>query len=178
MTTPKLFPIQEHPYRSIYPGRSKEGHPLIGFTRYDYIVIARFATNGELQGAEVVDWTRPKVQREDESPDAFIKAREQEFELTRAHLRTLGFASLETVSVQKFWLPGTDFIGITQYPVHLAPFLEPHESEYEDIDPISLDDFERDELREQLREWRERGDFVLYYGNDYWCDPDGEINSS
>jgi hypothetical protein len=191
MTTPKLFPVQENPYYGIYPGKTTDGLLMIAFVGFDYIIAARFAPDGKLMGANYTPWTRPKIQPEGKSIDARAEAQDQEFELTQAQLRKLGFASFETVSVQKFWLEGTA-IGITQYPSYLADVLEPHEREYDNIDPAPLPPYEqinleveveREEeeladLRENLRKWRERGDFVLYHGNDYWCGPEGKVHSS
>ena len=190
MTPPKLFPVQENPNYGIFPGTMDDGHPVISFVGVREIVMAHFTADGNFSKATVSE-SPPKVQPEDGSIESRRQACEKGLELLLAHLRTLGIVSFETVLVQKFWVQG-QAIGVTQYDATFAVVLEPDEREYEDVDPSPLPPYQRDflesdvtfdeeeleELRADLQAWRERGDFVLYHGNDYWCRPDGKIYSS
>ena len=191
METAKRFPIQEDPYYGIYPGKTQQGNPVIAFVDNKYILMVYFAFDGKMLNHSLTFWTCPIVHSEANTIESRQKAWEQEHDLTRVYLRANGFASLETVEVQKFWVKGAA-IGITQYPAYFTDVLEKEEHEYDEIDPAFLPLYERlslegkaplnknelVELREDLERWRASGDFVLYHGNDYWCHADGEIHSS
>ena len=58
--------------------------------------------------------------------------------------------------------------GIEEYPTHFTEILE---------DPAS-DDVEKADIRASMESWDEDGNFVLYWGNDYWLNESGEVVSS
>ena len=61
------------------------------------------------------------------------------------------------------------WIGIEDIPRHYQQFLE---------SPEEVNEEYRAELLEDIRQWRERGDFVLHWDEDYYFDRNGAISSS
>jgi hypothetical protein len=43
---------------------------------------------------------------------------------------------------------------------------------------VTLSDEERADVRESMQLWDADGQFVLYWGNDYWLDDSGEVVAS
>ncbi len=88
--------------------------------------------------------------------------------LTRQFLHwqeDLGFRP-QTIHVRAFTGIGHDTVGIEEAPDHL-------------ITPDEGEDAEEQELRERLlTEWRETGNFVLWWSNDFYMTKDGEVESS
>ena len=73
-----------------------------------------------------------------------------------------------TISVKPFFLPELD-IGIEDLPEHYQEVLD-HPEQY-DAERLT-------ELQGDIRDWRERGSFVLYWVEDYYLDRDGDVESS
>jgi hypothetical protein len=46
------------------------------------------------------------------------------------------------------------------------------------LDDPEASDAEKDGVRESMRRWDAEGMFILYWGNDYWLDGTGEVESS
>jgi hypothetical protein len=185
----KLFPVQENPYYGIFPGRTPQGQTVIAFAGYYDVVTVYFAADGKMLQHTTVPWTRPHVAPEEDTLESRAEAIDQEHDLIRAYLKANGVATIETVQVQRFWVPGEP-IGITEYPSYLESVVEPEERQYTEVDPALLPPYEsimltseaRPEelakLREALERWRASGDFILHHGNDYYCHADGYIHSS
>ena len=74
------------------------------------------------------------------------------------------------IRVRRFALPEHE-LGIEDRPDHYETFLKAPELE-------EPDEEEREGMFEQIREWDEENSFVLYWGNDYWVNADGEVTSS
>ena len=73
-----------------------------------------------------------------------------------------------TISVKPFFLPD-QWIGIQDLPDHYLEFLN---------QPENYDEERRLQLQEDIRQWRESGDFVLYWSEDYYLNQEGEVESS
>ena len=78
----------------------------------------------------------------------------------------LGFRP-SLIRVKPFFLDELG-IGITDYPDHFGEIL---------VDPAASD-AEKDDVRDSIRLWDADGQFVLYWGNDYWLDDSGAVVSS
>jgi hypothetical protein len=74
------------------------------------------------------------------------------------------------IRVYRFALPAHG-VAIEDRPDFYEAFLKAPELE-------EPDEEERKAMFEQIREWDEQGNFVLYWGNDLWLDADGEVTSS
>lgn len=73
----------------------------------------------------------------------------------------------DTIRVKRFFLEELG-IGIEDYPAHFDEVLaDPAES-----------GAEKEQVRESMRLWDADGQFVLYWGNDYWLNEFGEVVSS
>lgn len=73
-----------------------------------------------------------------------------------------------TISVKPFFLTECS-IGIRDLPDHLQEFLD---------HPENADEDERFYYPEEIDAWRECGNFVLWWNNDYYLNEDGELASS
>jgi hypothetical protein len=72
-----------------------------------------------------------------------------------------------TIRVKQFFLDELG-IGIEDYPSHFGEIL----------DDLGASDEEKADVRESMELWDADGQFVLYWGNDYWLDDSGEVVSS
>jgi len=173
----KRYVIREHPYYGVYPGKLADGTPVIAFSGYPAVTLVYFDAEGEMTDTQ--QYPPFKTKSVDRSEDGMI-------ERERDYLKTLGIATFEPVTVQKFWVG--DMIGIEQYPSSFAPVLPDHEVDYLKERDIFKDfygdnwkkafDDEIRDLKQQLKEWDENGAWVLWHGNDYWVDVDGHITDS
>lgn len=73
-----------------------------------------------------------------------------------------------TISVKAFSLPELG-LGIQDLPEHYQNFLDHPENNNED---------ERQHYPKEIEEWRESGNFVLLWNEDYYLNTDGELESS
>ena len=73
-----------------------------------------------------------------------------------------------TISVKSFFLPEL-WLGIRDLPDHYQDFLDHPENSNED---------ERFYYPEEIKEWREGGNFVLWWNEDYFLNEEGELESS
>jgi hypothetical protein len=191
MNKKKMYPVQGEAYYGIFPGRDVHKLPVIGFVGYDEIVLTHFDRNGNYLEHSVIGWSKPEVEAKDDTFEASCQRDEEEFKLIKEKLLECGFTSFETVNVEQFWVDGYP-IGITQYPAHLEEVLELNQKQFAGKDTrclpeynqiclqpdFNMDEEEYEELKEMLEDWEKSGDFVLYHGNDYYCDSSGEIHSS
>lgn len=60
-------------------------------------------------------------------------------------------------------------IGIVDYPAHFHAILS---------NPDSYSEEQRQHVNEELPRWEQQGQFVLWWGNDYWFDGSGECVAS
>jgi hypothetical protein len=81
--------------------------------------------------------------------------------------RTNGFRP-DTIRVKKFSIPDR-FIKIEDIPEHYQEFLN---------NPNDYEPERQQELADDIRTWIQDGDFVLWWGEDYYLDSSGEVVSS
>jgi hypothetical protein len=72
------------------------------------------------------------------------------------------------IAVRPFFLPDR-WIGTAELPEHYQEVLD---------HPERFDEQRRRLLEEDIHRWREQGDFVLYWVEDYYLTRDGELTSS
>jgi hypothetical protein len=85
----------------------------------------------------------------------------------------------ETIRIQRFHIPlerdqpskpwEYDGVGIEDLPWHYRAFL---------ANPATVEERDRKTLQEEIENWIRRGDFVLWWGNDFDINRDGEVVSS
>ncbi len=162
-----LYPIKPHERRWIYAGVTSDNRQtLMGLFRPNLVAIF-FNKDGSLLGVE----ERP------------LQALGQNYERIEHDLSAwqeeLGFQPV-TIRVRKFFVlneAGTprenawhlDGIGIVDYPAFYHDVLAHPEKYTED---------EIDHVRIEQPRWGRDGDFVLWWGNDYWFDGTGECIAS
>jgi hypothetical protein len=81
--------------------------------------------------------------------------------------RTIGLTPA-SISIKKFWLADRQ-VGISDLPEHYQDFLN---------NPGEFDERRRAELSGDVQRWFLEGDFVLWWGEDYYLDKDGDVSSS
>jgi hypothetical protein len=89
-------------------------------------------------------------------------------ERTLAEVRSAIGLSPAHILIKKFWLNDRQ-VGIADLPEHYQDFLRA---------PEEFDEQRRAELLEDVRRWFSEGDFVLWWGEDYYLDKDGDVSSS
>jgi hypothetical protein len=72
-----------------------------------------------------------------------------------------------TIWIKKFFSEDL-YIGIQDYPDHFEEIL---------TDPEACEE-EKDDVRDSIQLWDKDGQFVLWWGNDYWLDDSGNVVSS
>ena len=167
----RFYPIKEHPYYGIYPGKLANDEVAIAFSGYPGVTIVHFYAAGEMKN---VTQHPPFISKTlHRSDDTSVVERERDY------LRSLGFKTFERVVVQAFSAEST--IYIEEFPSHLYPVLPDQEKAYEGLKTLFqdlYDDWETAladeivELKVELNEW------VLWHGNDYWVDSEGNITDS
>ena len=173
----KYYIIKEHPYYGIYPGFSADNKPIVAFSGYPSVILVFFDDSGAMiDTSHHPPFLTKQLRRSDEGV----------VDLERAYLKSLGMVTFEPVTVRKFW--AGDGIGIDDYPSTFKLVLPDHEEDflkqreifkdfYGDNWKQAFDDEIRD-LKEQKQAWDNSGAWVLYHGNDYWVDADGNITDS
>jgi hypothetical protein len=74
------------------------------------------------------------------------------------------------IRVKPFCLPEVE-LAVYELPEDLQDFQE-------NPDCPNLADEERERLQAFLQVWKDHGQFVLFWGNDYWLDRSGEVVAS
>ena len=110
----------------------------------------------ELSQEQVDDFQNLSEQDEGEQADAI-----------RDWQREVGFTSA-TISVKPFFLQDR-WIGVKNLPDHYQEFLS---------HPENYNSQRHKELQEDIQNWNERGDFVLYWDEEYYLNQDGELELS
>jgi hypothetical protein len=73
-----------------------------------------------------------------------------------------------SITVKRFWLDDRH-VGISDLPEHYQDFLN---------NPEKFDEQRRAELSGDVQRWFSEGDFVLWWGEDYYLDKEGDVSSS
>lgn len=192
----KLFTVQPDYHYEIFTGLSSDKTPMLGTKGIgDVFVLVYFDAEGKITHFEEL----PPL-------DVDFVVTNNPIENDRVYdialdiaLQKIGFASIEPISVKKFFIP-KHLIGIRQYPDSMQRFLEdgpeytaeeitalqliqPQKNGYEYLvfaekDLIAYPEARNREEREDFERWRDGGKFVLWSQNDFWCDSHGEITDS
>lgn len=129
---------------------------LVGI-QFPELVVVHFSSNGVLLGVEVVATVLSR---------SGITIDQASRELARWK-SVAGFRPM-AISVEPFFLRDR-LIGIADLPEHYQEVLDR---------PESFDEVRRSTLLDDIRQWHLRGDFVLYWIEDYYLNKDGEVVSS
>jgi hypothetical protein len=147
-------------------GRGDGGHAIIIGLRYPYICAVLFDASGKLTEVRIRPLPfRARAMREGgpyliEDPDF------QDRYIAQAQIwgAELGFSE-QSIVIERFAFPEFD-LGIENLPRHMQHFRSnPDESSEED----------KRELPKMIEEWIAEGNFVFWWGNDYYLDKEGEI---
>jgi hypothetical protein len=146
----KSYTIQPDNHYGIYVGRDKTNRQIFAGTTSKLLIIVVFDENGDFLEAI-------------EKPHNFGQFAAKTETALLQWLTEIGF-SMQAISVKKFFLNQYS-IGIQDFPDELEHF------QYEPTDDDST------EYQEYI-DWQARGDFVLWWSRDFWCNEDGYITTS
>jgi hypothetical protein len=165
--------IQSHESYFFWAGRTKDRTQVLMGLACPYLVGFFFDLGGNLIGVQKrhLEFLQPSGVFVDGEPiqgqvkiydiyDEEIPIRLDEWQ------QEIGFQE-QIISVKRFADPAIG-IGIRDYPEHFAEVLSDPEASEE----------EKEGVLESLPEWEADGQFVLWWGNDYWLNGDGEVTSS
>ena len=116
-----------------------------------------FDKSGDLLGS-VVEPVAPRLDENDE-----VAA-----DRTLADVRSTIGLTPASIFIKKFRLDDRQ-VGISDLPEHYQDFLN---------NPEEFDEQRRAELSGDVQRWFSEGDFVLWWGEDYYLDKDGDVSSS
>jgi hypothetical protein len=145
-----------------YAGRINNGNQVLIGVQLPEIVIVEFDTQGNFLTFSVQDL--PEGGQDSTSRAYNLEMSEIPLQVIQ---ETLGFTP-SIIAIKRFFLEDR-WIGIEDLPDH-----------YQDVIdyPENYDEERLQELREDIRSWRENGDFVFFWCEDYYIDRDGDIASS
>jgi hypothetical protein len=157
----RLYTIQTHPNYEIHTGQTKDNFQvLLGW--YKNILLAILF---DLEGNLVKVLEKPYL-----PSDKPVSLRD-EHTLLRDALKSWLPEMIEKpgpIRVEKF--------SLNNRPIGIADF-DKLDQEFLD-DETQFPEEERQDMRDMIDEWIQRGDFVFWWVNDFWCGPDGFIHSS
>jgi hypothetical protein len=167
-----LYPIQSEPSYFFFAGTTPHGQVLMGLA-CPYLVAYYFDSEGNLTGGDrrCLDFLRPSGVYAGGEP---IPEQVQTYNvyddripiLLQEWQREMGFRE-QSIRVKRF--ADSEFgIGIRDYPEHFSEVMS---------DPETTEEEKANEL-ECESQWEADGQFVLWWGNDYWLNGEGEVTSS
>jgi hypothetical protein len=182
----RLYLLQPHPGLELYCGRTGDGRQFLLGPRdaWEYYVVF-FDADGKYLGWHVPCVPRnslpplpPPLPREEalarmrELSEAGRRRDEAVFQAYFAALqRETGGCQLGPIRIQPFVVEDADFdMGAWDLPGYLQAIVDNPEKERQEL---GEDEFER--FQTLLREWIERGDYVLAWGNLHDVSRDGEV---
>ena len=147
-----------------YAGHLKDGSQVLMGIQLPELVMVEFAPTGKYVRTTIRDIsseTRKSLQRLPNSGEDDLLRELRNWQ------QEVGFTGA-TISIQQFFLSDR-YIGIKNLPDHYQEVLN---------QPEEYDANRRRELQEDVHLWIERGDFVLYWDEEYYLNQDGELESS
>ena len=161
------YQIQSHPAADYVTGTSeKDGQVLMGLI-YPHVAAAFFNISGQYLELHLrpLRFHAKSIRRG--GPYLIEDPEFQDHLLDQYHewQDEIGFTE-NTIRVDRFCLEVLP-IGIEDLPRHFQEFLD---------DPDDFTEEEQREFPELIKEWTARGDFVLWWGTNYYLCHDGEIS--
>jgi hypothetical protein len=160
-----LFPIRSQPWYGFFAGFFPDGRQvLVGCLRYGKMVLVIFDRAGNLTG--VVHRELPTPGQLLEAGDLAAVYEDNYKEYLRRELKV----SPGVIRIKAFCLQEEE-IAVYELPENLQDFQENPSNP-------NLSDEDRKGLQEFFGEWKEHGQFVLIWQNDFWLDSNGEVVAS
>jgi hypothetical protein len=157
-----LFPIRSDPWHGFCAGFLPDGHQvLVGWIEDGKMAMVIFDRVGNLIGVVHLDLPTPG-----ELLEAGYSAAVDEDNCEDYLSRELN-VSPGVIRIRAFCLPEEE-IAVYELPDCLQDLQENPSNP-------SLSENERHELQEFFQVWKDRGQFVLVWQNDYWLDCNGEV---
>ena len=158
-----LYRIQHNPYY-FHAGRSQNGDQVLLGVRLPELSMVTFDSNGKFVGLsnrpiphDLLQFKGTVIRADPVSLSALVENWKLEIRFAPS-----------TISVQRFFLEQS-YIGIKDFPaIYVALMYRPDD----------FDNGTRHDLQENLRSWKEAGNFVLCWNQDYELSQDGKVISS
>jgi hypothetical protein len=157
----RLYPLRSHPTYGFYTGKLPSGQQLIVGCFYNAILAIFFDAEGQFLRSH-----RQQVIASTRVPLDFTPEEAQQFQEALARYRHQMQFQETPIEVRAFFVEG---VGIDELPSHYQDFLE---------DPTIFPPSDHEDVRRDIERWIARGDFVFYWGNDYYCNRHGKVVSS
>jgi hypothetical protein len=166
MTTDRLYTIQPAGYFDV--GVCSDGRKVLMGLLCPYLVAYFFDAHGNLNGGQRKIWETPAPRMSENGPyqlygEEFCSALDRQKQQWQNEIQ---FHSAP-IHIKEFF-DAEHFAGIELLPEH-----------YQDLESdTDIDEEERQELIVERDDWLECGNFVLWWGNDYYMSEDGKVESS
>lgn len=149
---------------SFYCGTIADGRQIIMGWYYEHVVTYFFTPEGEFAGGTRKSWEPPSRKKGEADWQYDRRCEPVVDKLIKDWQAELGF-TWGTIRIKRFFDPEYD-IGIEDAPGHLQ-VLDREE-----------DEIRRNELKEMLSGWLEDGEYVFWWGKDYYTGADGSNSST
>jgi hypothetical protein len=160
-----LFPVRSAPERSFYAGYlTDRRQALVACSKSGQMIIAVFDGGGNLTEVFHQDLPSPRELLESGDLRAVYEDDYQEY-LQRALGLSPGLIRIKTFRLH------LERFGVYELPQRQRDFLE-------NCSDSKFSDEDRQWFPEMIQQWKERGQFVLEWGNDFWLDSTGEVDTS
>jgi hypothetical protein len=150
----RKYTLQPDEHYGIYTGQLGNAslQVLAGYRRKQFLIIS-FDQDGDLKDVSL----KAETELVDKSEEAYLQTL----------FVSAGFI-LAPIHVHKFFLEEHE-VGIRDLPQDMEDVFNDRES---------YSDEEWEDYVARLEQWKFRGDFVFWWGNDFWCDYEGYITAS
>jgi hypothetical protein len=151
--------LQSHPSYGFCVGRSDEAQSIWGLGE-EKIELIWFDPAGNFRKVEQISWSEILTIEEPDLDDILTKA--TEFIREKFNLKA------ETVSVKRFWLENLE-VGVEDFTETIKEFL---------LDRTQFDEEEVTNYEEILEEWKSEDQYVFWWGQDYYVNKKGFVETS
>jgi hypothetical protein len=157
----RLYSLRSHPYYGFHTGNLPSEQQLLVGRYYNAILAIFFDATGQmLQINEKIVINTTRI------PLDFTPEEQRQFDdAITSYLAQLHFQE-GPIHVWEFFTHG---VGIDILPSHYQDFLD---------DPTRFPLEEHEYIRQDIERWLGRGNFVFYWGEDYYCNREGKVISS
>lgn len=169
----RTYPIQSHDAYGFHAGMTADHRQVLIGVTCPYLVAFFFDVEGNFACGQrrKLEFLQPSgVWVDGELIEGMVRRYDTHDERILQCLREwqeeIGF-NPGVIRVKQFFVQDL-VLGIDDYPSHFDDILEDPDEE----------EAEQEEARESIREWAATGQFVLYWGHDYWIDAQGQVTSS
>jgi hypothetical protein len=152
----KLYHLQPDLHYGIYTGHIKDGSQII-LSHYDDVLLAVLFN----AGGNIFELRQKALSKD-------VRERHLQYrQVLQAWISELEL-DIHPILIKAFFLENY-VIGIKELTWDFDYFLS-HESDYSDEEKTSY--------QQMIKDWKDSGEFIFHWANDFWCDREGYIIAS